>query len=80
MYSSSKYPLVDNIKLNSAITGMVPLDKLFDSNDVAQQPKMTPNVDEVEDCNIRTEQDPNMIKISNNLAHETKNKYISMLK
>ena len=32
---------------------MVPLEEIFDSNDVAKKPKVTPNNVEVEDHNIR---------------------------
>lgn len=57
----------------------MPLEKLFDNNDVSHQPKIKPNVEEVEDCNIRTEEDSKIIKISNNLSPEAKSEYIRML-
>lgn len=40
---------------------------------------MKPNAEEVEDCNIGTEEDPKIIKISKNLSHEAKGEYIHML-
>lgn len=67
------------LKNNCIPKGLVPLEKLFDNNDVAHQPKMTPNADEVEDCNIRTEENPKIIKNSKNVSTEAKDKYIHIL-
>ena len=55
------------LKSNSFPRGMVPLEDIFDSNDVAKSPRVTPRDDEVEECNIGTEADPKVIKISKNL-------------
>jgi hypothetical protein len=53
---------------------------MFDNNDVEKNPKVTPNDSEVEDCNIRTKQESNIIKISKSLAPEHKEKYIILMK
>lgn len=37
------------LKRNIVAKGLVPLEELFDENDVAQNPKVTPNDAEVED-------------------------------
>jgi hypothetical protein len=47
---------------------MVPLENIFDSNDVSRSPKVAPRDDEVEECNIGTEEDPKVIKISKSLT------------
>ena len=50
--------------------GLVPLEELFDFNDVARKPKMEPTETEIEECNICSEQEPKMIKLSKTLpAH-----------
>ena len=56
------------------------MEELFDHNDVAKCPGMVPNGIEVEDCNIGTDEDPKIIKISTNLPSEAKGKYLSLLK
>jgi ribonuclease HI len=42
------------LKNNIIPKGLVPLEKLFDENDVARNPKITANDEDVEDCNIGT--------------------------
>ena len=59
---------------------MVPLEDFFDNNDLAKSPKVAPRDDEVEECNIGTERYPKVIKISNNLTKESKEKYIKLMK
>lgn len=58
----------------------MPLERLFDKNDVAHQPKMEPNEGEVEDYNIGTKEQPKVIKISKKLSPTKKGEYVSMLK
>ena len=43
--------------------GLVPLEKFFDNNDVAENPKITTNDEDIEDCNIETQKDPDIIKL-----------------
>jgi hypothetical protein len=68
------------LKSNSSPRGLVPLEDIFYSNDVAKSPKVAPRDDEVEECNIGTKEDPKVIKISKNLAKESKEKYIKLMK
>ena len=68
------------LKSNSFPRGLVPLEDIFDNNDVAKSPRVTPRDDEVEECNIGTEKDPKVIKISKNLTQESKEKYIKIMK
>ena len=68
------------LKNNSIPRGLVPLEKLFDHNDVAADPKLAPNEEEVEDYNIGTDKHPKFIKLSKSLTPEAKEKYISLMK
>ena len=56
------------------------MEDIFDSNYVARSPKVAPRDDEVEECNIGTEEDPKVIKISKNMTQESKEKYIKIMK
>jgi len=56
------------LKSNSFPRGLVPLEDIFDSNDVAKSPKVAPRDEEVEECNIGTERDPKVIKIYKNMT------------
>jgi hypothetical protein len=68
------------LKSNTIPKGLVPLEELFASNDVAKNPKVTPNDVEVEDCNIGTKQEPRIIKIPRSLTIESKERYIKLMK
>ena len=56
------------------------MEEIFDSNDVARSPKVDPSDAEVEECNIGTEEDPKVIKISKNMTKEYKERYIKLIK
>jgi len=58
----------------------VPLEKLFDENDVAKNPKIIASEEDVEDCNIRTEENPKMVKLSKTLSPEVKQDYVKLMK
>jgi hypothetical protein len=68
------------LKNNTIPKGLVPLEQLFDNNDVARSPKITANDGDVEDCNIGTQEDPKIIKLSKTLSPEVKQRYISLMK
>jgi hypothetical protein len=68
------------LKNNMIPIGLVPLEKLFDENDVARNPKITTSVENVEDCNIGTKENPKMIKLSKTLSSEVKQDYIKLMK
>jgi hypothetical protein len=53
---------------------------LFDFNDVSKKPKIEPTGAEVEECNIGTEQEQKMIKLSKSLPPAEKKKYINLFK
>jgi ribonuclease HI len=68
------------LKSNVLPRGLVPLEDLFDFNDVAKKPKIEASGKEVEECNIGTEEKPKMIKLSKSLPPEKKHKYIELFK
>jgi hypothetical protein len=51
------------MKNNIILNGLVPLEKMFDENYVAKNPKITASTEDVEDCNIRIEVEPNMVTL-----------------
>jgi hypothetical protein len=68
------------LKNNIIPKGLVPLEKMFDENDVAKNPKITASEEDVEDCNIGTEENPKMVKLSNTLSPEVKQDYVNLMK
>jgi hypothetical protein len=69
-----------NLKSNVLPRGLVPLENLFDFNDVAKKPKIEASGQEVEDCNIGIKEEPRMVKLSKSLPPEKKLKYIELFK
>ena len=51
-----------NLKNNFLPKRLVPLEDLFDSNDVARKPKMEPLRTNIEEVNIGTKDKPKLIK------------------
>ena len=60
--------------------GLIPLEKLFDQNDVAKDPKVQPNENDIQDQNIGTEDSLKIVNLSKNLSTEEKHKYIDLMK
>ena len=58
------------LKNNFIPRGLIPLEKNFDQNDVANKPKVKPVENVVEDRNIGTEENPKIIKLSKNLPEK----------
>lgn len=73
-------PEILNLKNNFLPKGFIPLEDLFESNDVARKPKMGPLRANIEEVNIGTEDKPKLIKISKVLPLEEKFKYINLFK
>ena len=59
--------------------GLVPLEELFDCNDVAKNPKVIPSDSKVEDSNIVIEEQPKIIKLPKNLSPESKERYVELI-
>ena len=68
------------IRNNTIPRGLVPLEELFDSNDVAQNPDVTPNEDEDEYCNIEMKQELKVIKLSKSWYPKNRENYIILMK
>ena len=64
----------DIIQLHSNFIpiGLIPLEKLFDQNDVVEDPKVKLADNVVEDKNIATEETPRVVKLSKNLSIKEK--------
>jgi hypothetical protein len=68
------------LKTNHIPRGLVPMEKLFDSNDVSREASMKNQEEEINDCNIGTTENPKTVKLSKALATKQKNKYVSLIK
>ena len=68
------------LKNNIILKGLVLLENLFDENDMAKNPKMIANEEDMEDYNIETEENLKMIKLSKMLSPEVKQDYIKIMK
>jgi hypothetical protein len=60
--------------------GLVPLQRLFDRNDVAIKGKASNNDVDVTECNIGTKKDPKFVKLSSNLSTEQRVKNDELLR
>jgi hypothetical protein len=60
--------------------GLVPLERLFDWNDVVVKVKGSVDDDVITEYNIGTEKDPKFVKFSSNLSREKKVEYAELLK
>ena len=69
-----------HLKNNFIPRGLIPLERLFDQNDVAKNPKVKPVGDAVEDQNIGTEENPKIIKLSKKLPEREKREYVELMK
>jgi hypothetical protein len=56
--------LIQVLKNNQILKGLIPLDRLFDQNDIPVKSTLQPQQEEVEDCDIGTKQESRMVKIS----------------
>jgi hypothetical protein len=68
------------LKNNHIPKGLIPSEKIFDENDVVVKPSIHPQIEEVEDCNIGTDQEPKFIKISKKLFVDQKKRYVDLFK
>lgn len=66
------------LKDNVIPKGLIPLEELFDQDDVAQKPSLMPTEKGVEDVNIGIAENPKMVKLSKALPPQVKAKYISL--
>jgi hypothetical protein len=65
---------------NHILRGLVPLERLFDGNDVPIKGKVSnEDVDKTE-CNIGSQEEPRFIKLSSNLTSEQRAEYMELLR
>jgi ribonuclease HI len=60
--------------------GLVPLERLFDRNDVSLKGEVSEDDTGTIQCNIGTENEPKLIKLSRSLTKEQRSEYIGLLK
>jgi hypothetical protein len=68
------------LKTNHIPRGLVPLERLFDSNDVYKGVSMKNQEEEIIDCNIGTTENPKIIKLSKAIVAEQKGRYVNLIK
>lgn len=67
------------LKDNVIPRGLIPLQELFDQDDVARKPTLVPTDKGVEDVNIQTADQPKLVKLSKTLSPQSKAKYVKFL-
>eukprot|EP00253_Pinus_taeda_P013765 PITA_13765 len=67
------------LKDNYIPKGLIPLEELFDQDDVARKPTLRPTNEGVEDVNLGTAENPKMVKLSKALPPKVKKEYIRLL-
>jgi ribonuclease HI len=60
--------------------GLVPLERVFDENDVAVKGKVSTDDADITECNLGIEKDPKYVKLSSNLSREQREEYTELLK
>ena len=68
------------LKSNHIPMGLIPLESLFDQNDVARDSKVDPGMDAIEDVDIGTKGDPKFVKLSKKLPTKEKEGYLNLMK
>ena len=71
--------IILQLKDNIIPRGLIPLEEIFDQDDVVRKPTLTPTEKGVEDMNIGTKNKPKMVMLSKTLSLEAKDKYVKLL-
>ena len=69
-----------DLKTNYIPKGLVPLERLFDNNDVFLKPDSKTDGESTVDCNIGTKNYPRYFKVYKFLSPKTRTKYVKLLK
>ena len=67
-------------KTNHFPKGLVPLEQLFGNSDVYVNPSIHVLEGTTIDCNIGTNKEPKLVKISKDLSKEQRKRYINLMK
>jgi hypothetical protein len=68
------------LKNNQILKGLIPLERLFNKDDMPSKTTLQPQPEEVEDCNIGTVDNPRMVKLSKFLSLENNKKIYRVIK
>ena len=60
--------------------GLIPLEILFDGNDVAVKGRVSGNDADTTECNIGTPEEPKFVKLSKSLTEEQRAEYTKLLR
>jgi hypothetical protein len=60
------------LKNNQIPKGLIPLERLFNHDDIPLKSTLQPQPEEVEDCDIGTKENPRLVKLSKYLPPEIK--------
>jgi len=64
------------LNTNQISRRLVPLERLFDSNNIPLKPSIQPEIAKVEDYNMGIDEEAKMVKLSNILSQDEKREYI----
>jgi hypothetical protein len=67
------------LKNNQIPKGLIPLERLFDQNDMPLKSTLQPQPKEVEDCDVGTAKEPRIVKLTKYLPPEMKTKHANLL-
>jgi ribonuclease HI len=68
------------LKTNHFPKGLVPLERLFDHNDVSKKYVIQTEEVEVVDCDISPDSNPRMVKLSRKLPEKQRDRYVNLMK
>jgi ribonuclease HI len=68
------------LKTNHLPKGLVPLERLFDHNDVSRKYVIQTEEAEVVDCDISPDSNPRMVKLSRKLPEKQRDRYVNLMK
>ena len=67
------------LKNNQILKGLILLERLFDQNDIPLKYTLQPQLEEVEDCNVGSNENPKLVKLSKYLPTKLKSEYVEEL-
>jgi hypothetical protein len=68
------------LKNNQIPKGPIPLERLFNQDDIPLRSTLQPQSEEVEDCDVGTKENPWLVKLSKYLSPEIKSWYVEFLR
>lgn len=75
----ARHKIMD-LKTNHIPRGLIPLERLFERNDTAVNPKKKTYQEAVSNWNIGTEDEPRFVKLSKSLSKTERSKYLKLMK